>query len=160
MEPTHTASGPVLLVPRARYRGCVCAQLGAVMHTFVFVQGEKGFSLECSLCVPLSFFFSFFLRSSVFLSLPGKINTSSSASFSPPPPQSPKTQLMSSSVVLRMADFSIYQVCILACTVHSQTHTHTHTHARTHATHANAQAEPFHNVLPVVCLCVRTYVLS
>lgn len=40
----------------------------------------------------------------------GKINTSSSASFSPPPTQSPKTQLMSSSVVLRMADFSIYQV--------------------------------------------------
>ncbi|XP_029317790.1 bridge-like lipid transfer protein family member 3B isoform X3 [Cottoperca gobio] len=40
----------------------------------------------------------------------GKINTSSSASFSPPLPQSPKTQLMSSSVVLRMADFSIYQV--------------------------------------------------
>uniref|UniRef100_A0A8C6KUT4 Bridge-like lipid transfer protein family member 3B n=1 Tax=Nothobranchius furzeri TaxID=105023 RepID=A0A8C6KUT4_NOTFU len=28
----------------------------------------------------------------------------------PPPPQSPKTQLMSSSVVVRMADFSIYQV--------------------------------------------------
>uniref|UniRef100_A0A3Q2QAK8 Bridge-like lipid transfer protein family member 3B n=1 Tax=Fundulus heteroclitus TaxID=8078 RepID=A0A3Q2QAK8_FUNHE len=42
---------------------------------------------------------------------PGKINTSSSsASFSPPPPQTPKTQLMSSSIVLRMADFSIYQV--------------------------------------------------
>uniref|UniRef100_A0A8C4ITH7 Bridge-like lipid transfer protein family member 3B n=1 Tax=Dicentrarchus labrax TaxID=13489 RepID=A0A8C4ITH7_DICLA len=41
---------------------------------------------------------------------PGKINTSSSAAFSPPPTQSPKTQLMSSSVVLRMADFSIYQV--------------------------------------------------
>ncbi|XP_051247619.1 UHRF1-binding protein 1-like isoform X4 [Dicentrarchus labrax] len=40
----------------------------------------------------------------------GKINTSSSAAFSPPPTQSPKTQLMSSSVVLRMADFSIYQV--------------------------------------------------
>ncbi|XP_075967523.1 bridge-like lipid transfer protein family member 3B isoform X6 [Anarhichas minor] len=40
----------------------------------------------------------------------GKINTSSSASFSPPLPQSPKTQLMSSSVVLRIADFSIYQV--------------------------------------------------
>ncbi|TMS03020.1 UHRF1-binding protein 1-like [Larimichthys crocea] len=40
----------------------------------------------------------------------GRINTSSSASFSPPPTQSPKTQLMSSSVVLRMADFSIYQV--------------------------------------------------
>uniref|UniRef100_A0A1A8SM00 UHRF1 (ICBP90) binding protein 1-like n=2 Tax=Nothobranchius rachovii TaxID=451742 RepID=A0A1A8SM00_9TELE len=41
----------------------------------------------------------------------GKINTSSSStSFSPPPPQSPKTQLMSSSVVVRMADFSIYQV--------------------------------------------------
>ncbi|XP_063761490.1 UHRF1-binding protein 1-like isoform X1 [Eleginops maclovinus] len=40
----------------------------------------------------------------------GKISTSSSASFSPPLPQSPKTQLMSSSVVLRMADFSIYQV--------------------------------------------------
>ncbi|XP_035986502.1 UHRF1-binding protein 1-like isoform X2 [Fundulus heteroclitus] len=41
----------------------------------------------------------------------GKINTSSSsASFSPPPPQTPKTQLMSSSIVLRMADFSIYQV--------------------------------------------------
>lgn len=38
----------------------------------------------------------------------GKINTSSS--FSPPPPQTPKTQLMSSSLVLRMADFSIYQV--------------------------------------------------
>ncbi|XP_047430865.1 UHRF1-binding protein 1-like isoform X3 [Mugil cephalus] len=41
---------------------------------------------------------------------PGKINTSSSAAFSPPPPQTPKTQLMSSSVVLRIADFSIYQV--------------------------------------------------
>ncbi|XP_030295563.1 bridge-like lipid transfer protein family member 3B isoform X2 [Sparus aurata] len=41
---------------------------------------------------------------------PGKINTSSSITFSPPPTQSPKTQLMSSSVVLRMADFSIYQV--------------------------------------------------
>ncbi|KAK2859039.1 hypothetical protein Q5P01_003659 [Channa striata] len=40
----------------------------------------------------------------------GKINTSSSSSFSPPLPQSPKTQLMSSSFVLRMADFSIYQV--------------------------------------------------
>ncbi|KAJ4924655.1 hypothetical protein JOQ06_003607 [Pogonophryne albipinna] len=40
----------------------------------------------------------------------GKINTSSSAAFSPPLPQSPKTQLMSSSVVLRMADFNIYQV--------------------------------------------------
>ncbi|KAK5612007.1 UHRF1-binding protein 1-like [Crenichthys baileyi] len=41
----------------------------------------------------------------------GKINTSSSStSFSPPPPQTPKTQLMSSSFVLRMADFSIYQV--------------------------------------------------
>ncbi|XP_041819780.1 UHRF1-binding protein 1-like isoform X3 [Chelmon rostratus] len=40
----------------------------------------------------------------------GKISTSSSTSFSPPPTQSPKTQLMSSSVVLRMADFSIYQV--------------------------------------------------
>ncbi|KAK9525760.1 hypothetical protein VZT92_016442 [Zoarces viviparus] len=40
----------------------------------------------------------------------GKINTSSSASFSPPLPQGPKTQLMSSSVVLRIADFSIYQV--------------------------------------------------
>ncbi|KAM9335091.1 bridge-like lipid transfer protein family member 3B isoform 2-T2 [Symphorus nematophorus] len=39
-----------------------------------------------------------------------KINTSSSSSFSPPPTHSPKTQLMSSSVVLRMADFSIYQV--------------------------------------------------
>ncbi|XP_065807233.1 UHRF1-binding protein 1-like isoform X1 [Labrus bergylta] len=39
-----------------------------------------------------------------------KISTSSSISFSPPPTQSPKTQLMSSSVVLRMADFSIYQV--------------------------------------------------
>ncbi|CAL9682892.1 unnamed protein product [Knipowitschia caucasica] len=40
--------------------------------------------------------------------LQGKINTSSS--FSPPPHQAPKTQLMSSSIVLRMADFSIYQV--------------------------------------------------
>uniref|UniRef100_A0A8C6UG11 UHRF1 binding protein 1-like n=1 Tax=Neogobius melanostomus TaxID=47308 RepID=A0A8C6UG11_9GOBI len=38
----------------------------------------------------------------------GKINTSSS--FSPPPPQTPKSQLMSSALVLRMADFSIYQV--------------------------------------------------
>ncbi|XP_078797702.1 bridge-like lipid transfer protein family member 3B isoform X8 [Oryzias latipes] len=41
----------------------------------------------------------------------GKIKTSSSStSFSPPPPQTPKTHLMSSSIVLRMADFSIYQV--------------------------------------------------
>ncbi|XP_013766368.1 bridge-like lipid transfer protein family member 3B [Pundamilia nyererei] len=40
----------------------------------------------------------------------GKINTSSSASFSPPLPQTPKAQLMSSSIVLRVADFSIYQV--------------------------------------------------
>uniref|UniRef100_H3D1I3 Bridge-like lipid transfer protein family member 3B n=1 Tax=Tetraodon nigroviridis TaxID=99883 RepID=H3D1I3_TETNG len=40
----------------------------------------------------------------------GRINTFSSTSFSPPPPQTPKTQLMSSSVVLRMADFNIYQV--------------------------------------------------
>ncbi|XP_051911842.1 UHRF1-binding protein 1-like isoform X3 [Hippocampus zosterae] len=39
----------------------------------------------------------------------GKINTSSTSCFSPLE-QSPKTQLMSSSVVLRMADFSIYQV--------------------------------------------------
>uniref|UniRef100_A0A8C2IAQ6 UHRF1 binding protein 1-like n=1 Tax=Cyprinus carpio TaxID=7962 RepID=A0A8C2IAQ6_CYPCA len=38
----------------------------------------------------------------------GRISTSSSTSFSPPP--APRTQLMSSSVVLRMADFSIYQV--------------------------------------------------
>ncbi|XP_016390410.1 bridge-like lipid transfer protein family member 3B isoform X2 [Sinocyclocheilus rhinocerous] len=38
----------------------------------------------------------------------GKISTSSSTSFSPPP--APRTQLMSSSIVLRMADFSIYQV--------------------------------------------------
>ncbi|KAK2892731.1 hypothetical protein Q8A67_012719 [Cirrhinus molitorella] len=38
----------------------------------------------------------------------GKIPTSSSTSFSPPP--APRTQLMSSSIVLRMADFSIYQV--------------------------------------------------
>uniref|UniRef100_A0A3Q4AD76 Uncharacterized protein n=1 Tax=Mola mola TaxID=94237 RepID=A0A3Q4AD76_MOLML len=40
----------------------------------------------------------------------GKVNTSSSTLFSPPPHQSHKTQLMSSSVVVRMADFSIYQV--------------------------------------------------
>lgn len=40
----------------------------------------------------------------------GKINTTSSSTSFSPPPQSPKTQLMSSSVVLRMADFSIYQV--------------------------------------------------
>ncbi|KAM9705388.1 bridge-like lipid transfer protein family member 3B isoform 1-T1 [Menidia menidia] len=41
----------------------------------------------------------------------GKINTcSSSTSFSPPPPHTSKTQLMSSSFVLRMADFNIYQV--------------------------------------------------
>ncbi|KAI4886670.1 hypothetical protein NFI96_016333 [Prochilodus magdalenae] len=39
---------------------------------------------------------------------PGKISTSSSSSFSPPP--TPRNQLMSSSIVLRMADFSIYQV--------------------------------------------------
>lgn len=38
----------------------------------------------------------------------GKISTSTSSSFSPPP--APRTQLMSSSFVLRMADFSIYQV--------------------------------------------------
>ncbi|KAK9975976.1 hypothetical protein ABG768_021201 [Culter alburnus] len=38
----------------------------------------------------------------------GKISTSSSTSFSPP--SAPRTQLMSSSIVLRMADFSIYQV--------------------------------------------------
>ncbi|XP_016311050.1 UHRF1-binding protein 1-like isoform X2 [Sinocyclocheilus anshuiensis] len=38
----------------------------------------------------------------------GKISTGSSTSFSPPP--APKTQLMSSSIVLRMADFSIFQV--------------------------------------------------
>ncbi|XP_072528601.1 bridge-like lipid transfer protein family member 3B isoform X2 [Salminus brasiliensis] len=38
----------------------------------------------------------------------GKISTSSSSSFSSPP--TPKTQMMSSSIVLRMADFSIYQV--------------------------------------------------
>uniref|UniRef100_A0A672NJX1 UHRF1-binding protein 1-like n=1 Tax=Sinocyclocheilus grahami TaxID=75366 RepID=A0A672NJX1_SINGR len=36
------------------------------------------------------------------------ISTGSSTSFSPPP--APKTQLMSSSIVLRMADFSIFQV--------------------------------------------------
>ncbi|XP_061617590.1 UHRF1-binding protein 1-like isoform X3 [Phyllopteryx taeniolatus] len=42
-------------------------------------------------------------------SSPGKINTSSTSSFSPLP-ESHKTQLMSSSVVLRVADFSIYQV--------------------------------------------------
>ncbi|KAM3858973.1 bridge-like lipid transfer protein family member 3B [Diretmus argenteus] len=40
---------------------------------------------------------------------PGKISTSSSTSFSSTS-QSPKTQLVSSSVVLRIADFSIYQV--------------------------------------------------
>ncbi|XP_056093213.1 UHRF1-binding protein 1-like isoform X3 [Rhinichthys klamathensis goyatoka] len=38
----------------------------------------------------------------------GKISTSSSTSFSPP--SAPRTQLMSSSIVLRIADFSIYQV--------------------------------------------------
>ncbi|XP_046873635.1 UHRF1-binding protein 1-like isoform X1 [Hypomesus transpacificus] len=38
----------------------------------------------------------------------GKISTSSSSAFTPPQP--PRTQLMSSSVVLRIADFSIYQV--------------------------------------------------
>nr|XP_020455159.1 UHRF1-binding protein 1-like isoform X2 [Monopterus albus] len=40
----------------------------------------------------------------------GKISTSSTISFSPPPPQNSKAHLMSSSFVLRMADFSIYQV--------------------------------------------------
>lgn len=66
---------------------------------------------EWSLCLSPSLSFLFlFLYSSICLSFsPGKINTSSSTSFSPPP-QSPKTQLMSSSVVLRIADFSIYQV--------------------------------------------------
>ncbi|KAJ8269165.1 hypothetical protein COCON_G00117720 [Conger conger] len=39
----------------------------------------------------------------------GKISTSSTSSFSTPAPPA-KTQLMSSSIVLRMADFSIYQV--------------------------------------------------
>ncbi|XP_057179715.1 UHRF1-binding protein 1-like isoform X2 [Triplophysa rosa] len=38
----------------------------------------------------------------------GKISTGSSSSFAPPP--APRTQLVSSSIVLRMADFSIYQV--------------------------------------------------
>ncbi|XP_053498284.1 UHRF1-binding protein 1-like isoform X4 [Ictalurus furcatus] len=38
----------------------------------------------------------------------GKISTSTSTSFSQPP--NPKAQLMSSSIVLRLADFSIYQV--------------------------------------------------
>ncbi|XP_062338595.1 UHRF1-binding protein 1-like [Osmerus eperlanus] len=38
----------------------------------------------------------------------GKISTSSSSAFTPPQP--PRTQLMSSSIVLRIADFSIYQV--------------------------------------------------
>ncbi|XP_073694922.1 bridge-like lipid transfer protein family member 3B [Garra rufa] len=38
----------------------------------------------------------------------GKISTGSSTSFTPPP--APRTQLISSSIVLRMADFSIYQV--------------------------------------------------
>ncbi|XP_026116623.1 UHRF1-binding protein 1-like isoform X3 [Carassius auratus] len=38
----------------------------------------------------------------------GKISTSSSTSFSPPP--APRSQLMSSSIVLQIADFSIYQV--------------------------------------------------
>ncbi|KAG9345689.1 hypothetical protein JZ751_008833 [Albula glossodonta] len=39
----------------------------------------------------------------------GKISTTSTSTFSTPNPP-PKTQLMSSSIVLRMADFSIYQV--------------------------------------------------
>ncbi|XP_051976789.1 UHRF1-binding protein 1-like isoform X1 [Xyrauchen texanus] len=38
----------------------------------------------------------------------GKISTSSSSAFSPPP--TPRTQLISSSIVLRIADFIIYQV--------------------------------------------------
>ncbi|XP_056604961.1 UHRF1-binding protein 1-like isoform X1 [Triplophysa dalaica] len=38
----------------------------------------------------------------------GKISTGSSSSFTPPP--APRTQLVSSSIVLRIADFSIYQV--------------------------------------------------
>ncbi|XP_064198774.1 UHRF1-binding protein 1-like isoform X2 [Anguilla rostrata] len=40
---------------------------------------------------------------------PGKISTTSTSTFSTAAPP-PKTQLMSSSIVLRMADFSIYQV--------------------------------------------------
>ncbi|KAJ8381641.1 hypothetical protein SKAU_G00024190 [Synaphobranchus kaupii] len=40
---------------------------------------------------------------------PGKISTTSTSTFSAPTTP-PKTQLMSSSIVLRMADFSIYQV--------------------------------------------------
>ncbi|KAG7456238.1 hypothetical protein MATL_G00249590 [Megalops atlanticus] len=39
----------------------------------------------------------------------GKISTTTTSTFSTPS-QTPKTQLMSSSIVLRMADFSIYQV--------------------------------------------------
>lgn len=61
----------------------------------------------------LVFFFSsclFTYVASISPPFAGRISTASSSSFSPPPPQSPRTQLMSSSVVLRMADFSIYQV--------------------------------------------------
>lgn len=58
---------------------------------------------------------SFFVLSALHISChpslsTGRINTFSNTSFNLPPPQTPKAQLMSSSVVLRMADFNIYQV--------------------------------------------------
>ncbi|XP_029969105.1 bridge-like lipid transfer protein family member 3B isoform X2 [Salarias fasciatus] len=42
----------------------------------------------------------------------GKISTSASSVSPPPPPHGPRAQLMSSSVVLRMADFTVYQVSL------------------------------------------------
>lgn len=108
MDLTHTSSGPVLLVPTARYHGvclCVCARLSAVMQTFC---KARRVSIREQMV-------SFFVLSALYISChpslsTGRINTFSSTSFNPPAPQTPKTQLMSSSVVLRMADFNIYQV--------------------------------------------------
>lgn len=74
MELTHTPSGPVLLVPRARYHG-VCAQLGAVIHTFCKAQrnlvGElNGHSVCLPLCLSVFIFVSsLYTLPTIFLSL-------------------------------------------------------------------------------------------
>lgn len=134
MELSHTASTSVLLVPRIRYHSvCVCA------HSWVrwctpFFYALKFFFVESSNC-PFHFFYFYFLVSYPFMSpvsSAGKINTSSSStSFSPPPTHTPKTHLMSSSFVLRMADFSIYQVTttncpqLFTCEIHKFAHVFT-----------------------------------
>lgn len=69
-------------------------RLGCHSHTQRCVHGY--------VCEASDFFLYFLLA--------GKISTSTSTSFSQPP--SPRSQLMSSSIVLRMADFSIFQVSV------------------------------------------------